>query len=136
MSEAALAKKLKLRAGHRAALIEAPQGYAKKLGPPEGVRVSTQLSGEFDWIQIFVRNQAELIRIFPRVIEVLGPQSLLWIAYPKGTSRIQTDLTRDQGWDVVQSADLKWVSLISVDDTWSAFALRPYRPGETKQTFR
>jgi hypothetical protein len=64
----------------------------------------------------------------------LKPVSLLWISFPKGSSKIQTDLTRDKGWDSVR--DLKWVTLVSVDETWSAFSLRPYKPGEAKQTFR
>ena len=55
---------------------------------------------------------------------------------PKGSSKIQTDLTRDKGWDVLQGLNLKWLTLVSVDDTWSAFALRPYRAGEPRQTFR
>jgi hypothetical protein len=30
---------------------------------------------------------------------------------------------------------MKWVTLISVNDTWSAFAIRPYRAGEKKQNW-
>jgi hypothetical protein len=72
----------------------------------------------------------------PKVVKALKPDSLLWLTFPKGTSKIQTDLTRDKGWDAVQQADLKWVTLISVNDTWSAFAVRPYRPGEARQAAR
>jgi hypothetical protein len=61
---------------------------------------------------------------------------MLWISFPKGTSKIQTDLTRDKGWEVLQGLDLKWITLVSVNETWSAFALRPYREGEEKQSFR
>ena len=66
----------------------------------------------------------------------LKPESVLWIAFPKGASKIKTDLTRDKGWETVQRMDLKWVNLISVNETWSAFALRPYKPGEARQRFR
>jgi len=72
----------------------------------------------------------------PQVRDALKPASTLWITFPKGTSKIQTDLTRDQGWDSLRSLDLKWINLISVDDTWSAFALRPYKSGEERQSFR
>lgn len=61
---------------------------------------------------------------------------MLWISFPKVTSKIQTDLTRDKGWDILQKLDLKWVNLVSVNDTWSAFALRPYKEGKKRQTFR
>lgn len=48
----------------------------------------------------------------------------------------QRDLTRDKGWDTVQQAGLKWVNLISLNDAWSAFSLRPYKPGEERQSVR
>ena len=49
----------------------------------------------------------------------------IWIYYPKVSSKIPTDLTRDKGWDsLLQHEELQWLSLISFDDTWSAFACR------------
>jgi hypothetical protein len=87
-------------------------------------------------VQVFVKSKAELAKLTPKVLRALKPESLLWISFPKGTSKIQTDLTRDKGWEAVQQGDLKWVNLISVNETWSAFALRPYKPGEERQSFR
>jgi hypothetical protein len=137
MTESALAKKMKLKPGQRAAVINAPQGYLEELSPlPPGAEVKEQLEGEFDWVQIFVKNQVELAAAVPQIVRALKPDSLLWISFPKGTSKIQTDLTRDKGWDSLQQADLKWTNLISVNDTWSAFSLRPYKPGEARQSFR
>jgi hypothetical protein len=135
MAENALVKKLKLKAGQKAAIVEAPEGYLEQLRPlPDGVEVSETLSGTFDWVQIFVRTRAELDDAIPRLLAALRPESLLWVSFPKGSSKVQTDLTRDAGWDNLQKADLKWINLIAVDATWSAFALRPYRPGEARQT--
>jgi hypothetical protein len=73
-----------------------------------GPPVGTALDGPLDWIHV----------------------------YPKGSSKRQTDLTRDRGWEPLEGSDLMWLSLVSVDDTWSAFGLRPYKPGEARQTFR
>jgi hypothetical protein len=137
MPDNALAKKLKLKPGQRAALIGAPEGYAKTLSPlPAGVEVVEKLSGKFDWAQVFVKNKAEIDKLAPRVAKALKPESVLWISFPKGSSKIQTDLTRDKGWEALQGLDLKWLTLVSVDDTWSAFALRPYRASEPRQSFR
>jgi hypothetical protein len=66
----------------------------------------------------------------------LKPESLLWVSFPKASSGIQTDLSRDKGWETLEGTGLKWISLVSVDPTWSAFALRPYRPGEPRQKAR
>jgi hypothetical protein len=137
MPASALARKMKLKPGQRAALLNAPDGYLNELSPlPAGVEVAEKLQGQFDWVQIFVKSKAELDKLIPKVVGALKPESLLWISYPKGTSKIQTDLTRDKGWDSLQKTDLKWVTLISVDEMWSAFALRPYKPGEKRQSFR
>jgi hypothetical protein len=125
-----------LKPGQRATL-SCPQDYLKELGPlPAGVQLADHLQGKFDWLQIFVKNKAQLDKFVPKVIRALKPESLLWVSYPKGTSKIQTDLTRDQGWEAIQTAGLKWLNLISVNATWSAFSLRLYKPGEPRQTFR
>lgn len=129
--------KMKLGGGMRAVIVGAPAGYLDALKPlPEGVHVSPRLGGVADWIQIFVKTKAELAAAAPRVGKALGPDTLVWFSYPKGTSKIQADLTRDKGWEPLNKLGLKWVTLVSVDETWSAFALRPYKPGEKKQTFR
>lgn len=133
MGAKTLAEKMKLRPGQRIALVNAPDRYLEELGPlPDGVETATALRGKFDWVQVFVQNQAEINRVAPKVTAALKAESLLWISFPKGSSKIQTDLTRDKGWDVLHTADLKWVNLISVNAVWSAFALRPYRPGEAR----
>jgi hypothetical protein len=134
---ASLADKLKLKVGMRGTLVNAPQGYADALAPlPTAVELHTDLDGQFDWIQVFVKNSTELAVIAPKLTAALKPVSLLWIAFPKGSSKIQTDLTRDKGWESLRGLDLKWINLVSVDDTWSAFSLRPYRHGEERQSFR
>ena len=137
MVQGALAKKLKLKPGQRAAVVNAPPGYLEKLAPlPEGVDLAEKLKGKFDWVQVFVKSKAELDKLVPKLARALLPEGLLWITFPKGSSKVQTDLTRDKGWEAIKDVDLKWINLVSVDDTWSAFSLRPYRPGEARQTFR
>jgi hypothetical protein len=134
MLESPIAKKMKLKSGLKAAVINAPENYVDML--KHDTALSPTLNGKFDWIQIFVRNKSELDVLAPKAAKALRPESMLWISFPKGTSKIQTDLTRDKGWEVLQALDLKWITLVSVNETWSAFALRPYREGEKKQSFR
>src|SRR5688572_29514285 len=134
MPESPLAKKMKLKSGLKAAVFNAPENYVEALR--HDTALSPTLNGKFDWIQIFVRTKAELDALAPKAAKSLKPESMLWISFPKGSSKIQTDLTRDKGWESVQKLDLKWVNLVSVNETWSAFALRPYKVGEKKQSFR
>lgn len=134
MPESTLAKKMKLKANSKAAVINAPENYVDML--KHDTALSPTLNGKFDWIQIFVRNRTELESLAPKAARALRPESMLWISFPKATSKIQTDLTRDKGWESLQTLDLKWLTLVSVTETWSAFALRPYKEGEKKQSFR
>ena len=134
MPESLLAKKMKLKSDLKAAVINAPENYVDAL--KHNTALSPTLNGKFDWIQIFVRNKTELDTLAPKAAKALKPESMLWISFPKGTSKIQTDLTRDKGWESVQALDLKWINLVSVNETWSAFAMRPYKEGEKKQSFR
>jgi hypothetical protein len=134
MPETPLAKKMKLKPGARAAILHAPENYLNEL--KHDTDISSKLSGKFDWIQIFAKNKKELDELVPKAARALKSESMLWLSFPKGSSKIQTDLTRDKGWDVLQNLDLKWITLVSVNDAWSAFALRPYKEGEKKHSFR
>jgi hypothetical protein len=134
MAAKTLTQKLKLKAGARAAVLNPPPGYLESLRPlPGGLILETNLDGSYDWVQVFVANRAELAELIPGAIKALQPSSLLWISFPKGTSKLQTDLTRDRGWEALAGVDLRWVHLVSVNDTWSAFCLRPYREGEERR---
>lgn len=130
-----LARKMKRKAEARAAVIHAPEGFEAAAFPDLPPAAST-LHGHFDWIQIFVQNRAQLDELAPKAAQALKPDSILWISFPKGSSKIQTDLTRDRGWERIRRLDLKWITLISINETWSAFSMRPYRPGEARQAGR
>ena len=134
MPESALAKKMKLKPGARAAILHAPENYLNEL--KHDAQISPKLSGKFDWIQIFAKNKKELDALVPKAAKALKPEAMLWLSFPKGASKIQTNLTRDKGWEILQAVDLKWVNLISINENWSAFALRPYKEGENKQSFQ
>ncbi|HEX3581637.1 MAG TPA: hypothetical protein VH087_07720 [Thermoanaerobaculia bacterium] len=121
--DAALAKKLKLTGRKKPVVIDAPAGY-------DVPGAAAKLSGKFDFVQLFVKSEAELAKVAPKAVAALEPDAILWVSFPKGSSKIQTDLTRDKGWDSLRKFPLKWITLISVNDTWSAFALGPLKKGE------
>ena len=134
MPTSALARKMKFDTAKRAAIINPPEGYLNALMPfPKDLELLTELKGKFDWVQIFVKDKAEFDKTLPKALKAMAPESRIWISFPKGSSKMQTDLTRDKGWDSLKGVDLKFVNLISVTDTWSAFNLRTYKPGEERQ---
>ena len=136
MTESKLSKKMKLKEGQTAAVLNAPAGYLQEMKPLfAGVKMSIKGDTHVDWIQIFVHNKAELEEVLPQELKLFKPDTVLWIAYPKKTSKIQTDLTRDTGWAFLQDKNLKWLTLVSINETWSAFAMRRYKEGEARQSF-
>jgi len=113
-------------------LFNAPEGYLEEIDPlHDGVVISDKLDGPFDWVEVFVQNKAELSAVAPHLLAALKPLSLLWITFPKGSSKAQADLTRDKGWEAMRGMPLMWINLVSVNAAWSAFSMHPLRPGET-----
>ncbi len=126
MAKASLARKLLLKPGLRAVILNAPEGYRERLDPlPEGVEVAEKPTGRFDFVQLFVKDSKELKRLASKAIRARKPDGLLWICYPKRSSGVETDLTRDVLWELVQDTGLVGVSLVSIDDVWSAMRFRP-----------
>lgn len=133
---AALAKKMKLGAASRPAVLGGPVGLREGLAGAIGRPVAERYGETHDWILFFAPDRATLEAKLPAAEAALGSPGTLWIGYYKGTSKRQTDLTRDVGWDSLRETNLMWLTLISIDETWSAFSLRKYKPGEARQTFR
>jgi hypothetical protein len=126
MSDSALLKKLNVKPGQRLIMLNPPEGYLARLEPlPEGVEQASTLEGNFDLLQLFVKNQAELAEYAPKVVQAAKPKGFLWIAYPKRSSKIETDLSRDVGWEAMRQLGWEGVTLISIDDNWSCFRFRP-----------
>ncbi|MFQ5908232.1 MAG: hypothetical protein ACE5JE_05345 [Thermoplasmata archaeon] len=121
-----LQRKLRVQPGLRMLVMNAPEGYIESLGTlPEGVWVETEPAGTFDWGQAFVHDVAELRRLAPRARDAVTYDGLLWISYPKKSSKIATDINRDVAWEVMKEFGLRPVFQISIDETWSALRFRP-----------
>jgi hypothetical protein len=126
MGDAALIKKLGIKPGQRAAVVNPPDGYADRIGPPQGVEVTTELDGTFDFVQVFAKDRATLDRHLPAAHAALDPGGLFWISYPKGSSKVPTDLNRDVFWKALEHLGVRPVTQVSVDDVWSALRFRPF----------
>ena len=121
-----LHKKIRLKDNQVIATVNAPKDFENALVPlPSGVKISKGIGKNYDFIYWFVKTQAEMAKELDKIIEAMKDDTLVWTFFPKGTSGIQTDLTRDKGWDsMMKRDDLSWVSMISYDETWTAFAMR------------
>jgi len=130
-----IADKLRIKAMEKLLTINAPADFKKGLiGIPAGVKIFTA-GKDYDQVHWFVLNKAQLEKEVSKLMKLVKPDLIVWIYYPKGTSNIQTDLTRDKGWDclMAESDKLKWINLISFDDTWSVFGFRAKTEADRKK---
>jgi hypothetical protein len=124
-STKSVAEKIRVRAGSTLAVLNCPKPPDAFLGPmPEHASVQLTLDNPADLVLLFVRNSEELGQHVQAIASKLSPQLALWVAYPKQGSEIETDLTRDRGWDPMNQLGWGVVSLVSVDDTWTAMRFK------------
>jgi uncharacterized protein YdeI (YjbR/CyaY-like superfamily) len=131
----ALAKKLLIRPNTSWLFYNAPEIYTNLLEPlPEGVKVVSETAGNVDGVQVFIKSMADLIKGIKAIKSVAKADTVIWLSYPKKSSGVKTDLNLDMmnNWPEVTEAGLETVSLVSVDDTWSALRIRPI--GERKKS--
>jgi hypothetical protein len=119
-----LAKKLGIKGGHRVAFPSAPDGFDRLLGElPAGVRVKARAAGPLDVIVFFTSARPELERRFDRLKRVLDPAGGLWIAWPKRSSGVPTDVTENVVREIALARGLVDNKVCAIDETWSALRL-------------
>lgn len=118
-------QKLRIKENNLLLTINGPRDFREKLGPlPAGVKHLKKASNP-DQIHWFVKARDEMEKELPGILALLKAEVICWIYYPKGSSGIQTDLTRDKGWDTLLAhEEFQWISLLSFDETWSTFGMR------------
>lgn len=127
MPETPLLKKLGIKSGKHMLILNAPDGYIATLAPLlENANIQTQAEGTFEFVQVFVYDKASLHLHAPRAMQAVKPGGLLWITYPKKTSAIKSDISRDILWEELSDSGMRPVTQIAIDDTWSALRFRPY----------
>jgi hypothetical protein len=101
-------------------LVRAPDGFAETLTPmPDGVRMRTRLGGLVDVVLFFATRRSELERRFPVMANALQPAGGLWIAWPKRTSNVATDLSENLIREIGLGNGLVDNKVCAVDDVWS-----------------
>jgi hypothetical protein len=120
---AALLKKLRLKPGQTILLLNNPVEFRKLFS--NEYFVSEEPVGQFEVTFLFAPNKTVLENLIPIAEKASTTDSIVWVAYPKGSSKIQTDLTRDKGWESMPETLWQPLNLISLDEKWSAFSFRP-----------
>ena len=125
MSEKTIVQKLLLKPRQKLLLVNAPKGYVDALEPlPIGVAVGTKAGEKVDVVQVFATSRNELVSNLPKLKVYLGQESIIWVSYPKSTSKLKSDINRDSIREYALTIGLGAVAIFSIDSDWSALRLK------------
>ena len=81
---------------------------------PEGVRIASEITDRTSMIHIFTRTRRELVDLLKMSIQKMNRNAMVWVSWPKKSSKVQTDVTEDtirdvalpMGWSTSRCAPL------------------------------
>jgi hypothetical protein len=114
-----LPKKLGIKDGSVCAFVGAPGGFAASLALPPAVEVRAKPKGPLDVVVLFTTSRADLTKRFAALAKELSPVGGLWVAWPKKSSGVATDLTEDVLREVCLPTGLVDNKVCAIDATWS-----------------
>lgn len=115
-----LPKKLGLKEGLRIALVNAPKDFERELGElPNNAEIVTRLTKPLDIVLLFVLNERTLLRDFHKLAKKLASNGMIWVAWPKKSSGVATDLSFERVQRVGLDAGLVDVKICAIDEVWS-----------------
>lgn len=119
-----LVQKLGIKDGAKAIVIAPPVNYARLTdGAAIGQRNAAPAAGAFDFIHVFVSDAATLARKLTKLEPRLADGGMLWVSWPKKTSKLFIDLTEDGIRKVCLPMGLVDVKVCAVDNDWSGLKL-------------
>lgn len=120
-----LFKKLNLSVQRDVQVLNAPDSFEPELAALTGFEVKQAASIGCTFALAFAVTQAELDAVSAKLVRACGGDAVLWIAYPKGSSkRYKCEFNRDTGWTVLGAAGYEPVRQVAIDEDWSALRFR------------
>jgi hypothetical protein len=115
------------------AVVHGPEHLRQILGTlPDGVRLRSSLPRRsVDLVVAFMTQRSTLARDFARLVATLSPDGVLWVAWPKKASKVQTDMSDDAIREIALPKGWVDTKVCAIDATWSGLKLvlrRQLRP--------
>ena len=120
MSDKPVAERLQVKGARRLAVLHAPPEQDRAIGVA-AARADPALA---DVVLLFTPDRARFDAELPSVLSKTREDAILWVAYPKLTSRLAADLSRDIIHAAAPAHGLDTVSQIAIDADWSALRLK------------
>jgi hypothetical protein len=118
-----LPRKLGIAEGSHVALLRAPEGFAALLEPlPPAVSLDAD-PATADLTVAFTVSRAQLTAEIEALGQAIRPDRMLWVAWPKRSSGVETDVTEDVVRELALPLGLVDTKVCAIDATWSALRL-------------
>lgn len=114
-----LVKKLGIKSGFSVAFVNAPGGFPKGLDLPTEVDINSRSREPLDFVLLFIESEKELRVAFSQYAARLKPAGMLWVAWPKKSSGVATDLSFNNVQAIGLAAGLVDTKICAVDEVWS-----------------
>ena len=115
-----LIKKLGVKEGFRIAIVDGPATFLKTLGEmPAMVTVVSRLQWPLDLVVLFAESEQRLAKKFPMLADKLTGNGMIWVAWPKKSSGVPTDLLFDSVQRIGLDCGLVDVKICAIDEIWS-----------------
>ena len=112
-------------------IFNAPPSFKKETDEMKAlteIKTSAGNAKEIPFLLAFVTKQKEVDDLAHRIAPLLTEDGLLWIAYPKGTSKkYKCEFNRDNGWTELGKQGFEPVRMVAIDEDWSALRFRDAR---------
>ncbi|TGL66731.1 DUF3052 family protein [Leptospira kmetyi] len=121
-----LGDKLGLKSGMKTYFKGLPEDVQKELKDHlKDAEVSEALKGTFDYLHVFTKESKDLQKQFPKLVEHLAEKGMIWISWPKGSSKVPTDINENFVREIGLKLGIVDVKVCAVSDVWSG--LKFYR---------
>jgi hypothetical protein len=115
-----LPKKLGIKPGFRAYLFNDPPDVRRELSTDLGTcTIAPNLKAPVEFALVFTTSQKELTREFIRAERALAEAGMLWVSWPKKSSKVSTDLDENKVREIGLAEGLVDVKVCAISETWS-----------------
>lgn len=123
MTTKSVAAKARVKPGTTVAVLNSVPAVVESLGLPEDVTFVTP--GKAQLVFLFVHSRADLELRMPPAVAALAATAALWVFFRKGSKTAKLSMNRNDVWAIAERLGMRPLGLVSIDETWSAFRLRP-----------
>jgi hypothetical protein len=118
-----LAKKLGIKEGFKIALYHQPENYFELFTDlPTVIQVSNNKT-KVDFVHYFVKEEKQLLKEINKIKNQIEQNGMIWISWPKKSSKVETDITEDVVRTIALKNGLVDIKVCAVDETWSGLKL-------------